>query len=104
MKWFVYHAETGTDFYETEAEAREACETMIELDRDDCDPGWPECVTSGCYGKVFGRVEQVSSGKYDDCEEYPKGHDRHLGWVDYGVVPQRLTPSDALAETEANDD
>jgi hypothetical protein len=55
-KYFYYDSESGFDTFETEQEAIETANKMIDEARQEAiyDGEWPEWVDSICYGKITG--------------------------------------------------
>lgn len=72
-KYFVYDGyENDTEFFDTEKEASEYAEKILQEYRDDSiDDGWCEDFSDGliCYGKVMAGTEETDT-PYRGCTEY----------------------------------
>ncbi len=59
MRYFVNDPEDGVEFFDTEQEARDHAEHVLQQYRDLSVDGWDECVTWICWGEVKERVVQT---------------------------------------------
>lgn len=71
--YFVFSSE-GVDFFQTEKEARDEVEALIDLYRKeaDYDGEWSGEVESICWGKVIGRATEVKHS--DECYDFVPMH------------------------------
>jgi hypothetical protein len=88
--WFSFDGETQ-EFHETEAEARERCESALEQDQDiAASDGWPDWMECICYGKISHRVTETERKPWpvepEDAED-PNYHPPFDEWVQYELKP-----------------
>ena len=70
MKFYAYEPENGIEYFETEKEAKEKAEEMLEDYRDMAVDGWDDCVNDLSWGTVNERCYQTSCKKAPEDSEF----------------------------------
>jgi len=76
--YFVMNTERDVDFFDTEKEAKEYINKILEEEREDAilQGSWWEDINNICWGKVLGKIKMV--------EEYIDDLGQDI--VDYNIV------------------
>ena len=95
-KFFSYSGECGIETHATEAEAKAACQEMIDACRDEAADGWPDDVDTIIWGIVLGETKERILGEVED--PVASGFDYH---AEYDLVPTALAAVQAAAKEGA---
>ncbi len=103
-KYFSYSGECGIETHTTEAEARAACEEMVQACRDEAADGWPDDVDTIIWGIVLGETKERILGQVED--PVAAGFDYHAEYdlvtVALAATPEALPDMVSVKRVDAN--
>jgi hypothetical protein len=83
-RWFSYSMEgDGFELHNTEDAARSKAEKELSIERDAADEGWGEFVDSICWGRLYGKVDEVERRPTTEDDANASQFDEI---VDYGLI------------------
>jgi len=85
MKYFVYSSWDGFELFETEQEAKEHAEGILQVEQDNSGDGWHPDVLKLCWGLLKERTVQTNVRQKADecmCGESEYGYD-DCDWPDH---------------------
>lgn len=88
--WFSYSSLESFESHATAEEARAKAQESLDYCRDEAGDGWPEEVTSICWGRVYGEVQETERRKRTD-------EDVMVAATCEGIVEYALLGDPALA-------